>query len=484
MLRGQRGRLPHARAGARQRRRPLHVVRGLRPDLSGARSAVLAAVGSLVDFRRLMLAIEVKATTHPGPADTIGLRLFREEYRDRFAGGLLLHGGRDTQWMGTGCSPRPGGVCRSRTAAPESKIALRLGDRGRDPGGSAPSGTGGRGRLGPEPEIAQGCVEDTGPAAVRGGASRGWGGAPPRTAPSRRRRWGRRAEPRTLRCRRRGWRARCATTAASASSHAANSGSRSAPRELVGRDVAPGRADEAEGTVVPHEGAPKESFRRAESCLRPAPEARAAHLAAPDVEAAYRALRMLARGPVRPAPRCRASPGPSRHRRTARRSGPSRRSRVHPDEQHLARLGAVPLQVSAGAAPRRSRGARIRSPPAARTAGSACAPAAARQLPPARIRGCLFGASCLTSVQPRPRVPIHANDLEPVEPKRWPRCAASPGSAATLGNVASELILPALRPDSMPATRHGVTIFAAPPSAEADVEAPDLDLVNRLRDEP
>ncbi len=52
----------------------------------------------------------------------------------------------------------------------------------------------------------------------------------------------------------------------------------------------------------------------------------------------------------------------------------------------------------------------------------------------------------------------------------------------TLGAVASELILQALRPDSVPAIRNGVPIFAAPPSARADVEAPDLDLVNRLRD--
>ena len=52
--------------------------------------------------RDRLLGIEVKATTNPGLGDTRGLRLFRQEYPDRFAGGLLLHGGRDTQWMAEG----------------------------------------------------------------------------------------------------------------------------------------------------------------------------------------------------------------------------------------------------------------------------------------------------------------------------------------------------------------------------------------------
>ena len=53
----------------------------------------------------------------------------------------------------------------------------------------------------------------------------------------------------------------------------------------------------------------------------------------------------------------------------------------------------------------------------------------------------------------------------------------------TLGAIASELILQALRPRDTAATRNGVPIFAAPPNAGSDAAAPDLDLVNRLRDE-
>ena len=54
-----------------------------------------------------LLAIEVKATANPGLADTRGLGLFRQEYPDRFAGGLLLHGGRATQRMAEGILAAP-----------------------------------------------------------------------------------------------------------------------------------------------------------------------------------------------------------------------------------------------------------------------------------------------------------------------------------------------------------------------------------------
>ena len=46
-----------------------------------------------------LLPIEVKAAASPGYSDTRSLRAFREEYPDRFIGGLLLHGGAETQWM-------------------------------------------------------------------------------------------------------------------------------------------------------------------------------------------------------------------------------------------------------------------------------------------------------------------------------------------------------------------------------------------------
>ena len=40
------------------------------------------------------------AIARPGYSDTRSLCAFREEYPDRFIGGLLLHGGGETRWMG------------------------------------------------------------------------------------------------------------------------------------------------------------------------------------------------------------------------------------------------------------------------------------------------------------------------------------------------------------------------------------------------
>lgn len=53
----------------------------------------------------------------------------------------------------------------------------------------------------------------------------------------------------------------------------------------------------------------------------------------------------------------------------------------------------------------------------------------------------------------------------------------------TLGAVASELILAALEPAGVPAVRNGVPIFARPADSVSEAPAPDLALVNRLRDE-
>ena len=49
---------------------------------------------------RGLLAVEIKAGSRPGLSDTSGLRAFREEYGERFLGGLLLHTGEETQWLG------------------------------------------------------------------------------------------------------------------------------------------------------------------------------------------------------------------------------------------------------------------------------------------------------------------------------------------------------------------------------------------------
>lgn len=51
----------------------------------------------------------------------------------------------------------------------------------------------------------------------------------------------------------------------------------------------------------------------------------------------------------------------------------------------------------------------------------------------------------------------------------------------TLGAVTSELILHAQEPRKAPAARNGVPLFAA--DAENEGVSPDLELVNRLRDQ-
>lgn len=68
------------------------------PEVFYWRTTTDREVDFVIESDDRLLAIEVKA----GPAryaDTTGLRLFRAEYADRFAGGLLLHGGTETQQM-------------------------------------------------------------------------------------------------------------------------------------------------------------------------------------------------------------------------------------------------------------------------------------------------------------------------------------------------------------------------------------------------
>lgn len=49
-----------------------------------------------------LLPIEVKATTRPRLADAVHLRTFRKEYGDRSMPGLLLHGGKQVEWLADG----------------------------------------------------------------------------------------------------------------------------------------------------------------------------------------------------------------------------------------------------------------------------------------------------------------------------------------------------------------------------------------------
>lgn len=53
----------------------------------------------------------------------------------------------------------------------------------------------------------------------------------------------------------------------------------------------------------------------------------------------------------------------------------------------------------------------------------------------------------------------------------------------TLGAIASELILQALEPDEAPEVRNGVPLFPVRAGHGHEEGVPDLDLVNRLRDQ-
>jgi hypothetical protein len=72
------------------------------PEVLFWRTITDREVDFVIEAGDRLLGIEVKATATPGVGDTRGLRLFQQEYPDRFAGGLLLHGGRDTQWLAEG----------------------------------------------------------------------------------------------------------------------------------------------------------------------------------------------------------------------------------------------------------------------------------------------------------------------------------------------------------------------------------------------
>ena len=78
-----------------------------RPELLFWRTVAEREVDFVIELRQRLLAIEVKASAQPRHSDTLGLRLFQEEYGERFAGGLLLHGGSDTQWLADGILAAP-----------------------------------------------------------------------------------------------------------------------------------------------------------------------------------------------------------------------------------------------------------------------------------------------------------------------------------------------------------------------------------------
>ena len=70
-----------------------------RPEILFWRTTTEREVDFVIELGDRLLAIEVKASVQPGYSDSAGLRLFGEEYRERFAGALLLHAGEQTQWL-------------------------------------------------------------------------------------------------------------------------------------------------------------------------------------------------------------------------------------------------------------------------------------------------------------------------------------------------------------------------------------------------
>ena len=72
------------------------------PEILFWRTTTDLEVDFVIEIDDRLLPIEVKATASPGYSDTRGIRAFQQEYPDRFAGGLLLHGGSRTQWVSDG----------------------------------------------------------------------------------------------------------------------------------------------------------------------------------------------------------------------------------------------------------------------------------------------------------------------------------------------------------------------------------------------
>lgn len=70
-----------------------------RPEVLYWRTTGGFEVDFVIEHRDELSAIEVKATPSPRPRNLRGLEAFREEYPDRFRGGLLLHTGQEVQWL-------------------------------------------------------------------------------------------------------------------------------------------------------------------------------------------------------------------------------------------------------------------------------------------------------------------------------------------------------------------------------------------------
>lgn len=71
-----------------------------RPEISYWRTAQGEEVDFIVDRKRKLLAIEVKAGGAPAPRDAAHIRSLQQEYGAQVRGGIVLHGGDETYWLG------------------------------------------------------------------------------------------------------------------------------------------------------------------------------------------------------------------------------------------------------------------------------------------------------------------------------------------------------------------------------------------------
>lgn len=70
-----------------------------RPEVLYWRTTTDLEVDLVIEHRKGLLPVEVKATPRPGARDARALIAFRDEYPDLFLGGLLLHDGDEVFWL-------------------------------------------------------------------------------------------------------------------------------------------------------------------------------------------------------------------------------------------------------------------------------------------------------------------------------------------------------------------------------------------------
>jgi hypothetical protein len=70
-----------------------------RPEILYWRTTTDLEVDFVIEHRGELLPIEVKTSDKIRPRDLKGLKAFRDEYPDRFRGGLVLHDGDEIEWL-------------------------------------------------------------------------------------------------------------------------------------------------------------------------------------------------------------------------------------------------------------------------------------------------------------------------------------------------------------------------------------------------